>query len=97
MNRYAKIIKITALTIVAGAFLLTVAHYRVGLATWVLASSTAQSSQDHTAHQTASGEKKILYYYDAMNPEHHYEQARESARRHGLGSAVCRGHRRCAE
>jgi Cu(I)/Ag(I) efflux system membrane fusion protein len=74
MNRYAKIIKITALTIVIGAFLLAAAHYRVGLATWVLASSTAQSSQDHAAHQTASGEKKILYYYDAMSPEHHYEK-----------------------
>jgi RND family efflux transporter MFP subunit len=72
MNRYAKVIKITALTVVAGGALLAAAHYRVGLATWVLASSKAQSSQDHTVHP--NGQKKILYYYDAMNPAHHYDK-----------------------
>lgn len=74
MNRYAKVIKIAALIVVGGIALLIAERYRVGLATWVLASSTGQSSQDHTAHQTTSGEKKILYYYDAMDPAHHYDK-----------------------
>ncbi len=68
MNRYAKIIKTAAGIVVAGGVLLVAAHYRVGVATWVLASSAAQSSHDHTAQPSAPAEKKILYWYDGMNP-----------------------------
>ncbi len=74
MNRYAKVIKIAAPIVVAGAVLLGALRYRVGLATWVLASSAAQPSHDHTAHATAPGEKKILYWYDMMNPEFHSDK-----------------------
>jgi Cu(I)/Ag(I) efflux system membrane fusion protein len=74
MNRYTRVIKIAALIVVAGAVLLGALHYRVGLATWVLAGSAAQSSHDHTVHPTAPGEKKILYWYDMMNPEFHSDK-----------------------
>ena len=74
MNRYAKVIKIAAPIVVAGAVLLGALRYRVGLATWVLASSAAQSSHDHTANATSPGEKKILYWYDMMNPEFHSDK-----------------------
>src|SRR5512143_2199710 len=69
MNRYAKLIKVLAGVVVASAVLLGVARYRVGLATWVLASSGAQSSHDHSSQATAPGEKRVLYWYDMMNPE----------------------------
>jgi RND family efflux transporter MFP subunit len=74
MNRYAKVIKIVAPIVVAGAVLLGALHYRVGLATWVLASSAAQSSHDHTAHPSTPAEKKILFWYDMMNPEFHSDK-----------------------
>ncbi len=55
--------------------------YRVPLASWVLAHSeekTLQASPGHAVHdQMAPGkpeEKKVLYWYDAMNPEHHYDK-----------------------
>jgi len=68
MKRYAKVIKIAAGIVVGGAVLLVAAHYRVGVATWVLASSAAQSSHDHAARASAPGKRKILYWYDSMNP-----------------------------
>jgi hypothetical protein len=68
MNRYAKVIKFAAGAVVAGAVLLVAAYYRVGVATWVLASSATQSSHDHPADKSAPGGKKILYWYDGMNP-----------------------------
>ena len=74
MSRNPRIIKIVASIVVAGFALIVVMHYRVGLAKWVLASSVRQSSPEHTAQATAPGEKKILYYYDAMSPEHHYNK-----------------------
>ncbi len=74
MNRYARVIKIAAGIFVATAILLGAARYRVGLATWVLASSASQSSHDHTAQATAPGEKKVLYWYDMMNPEFHSDK-----------------------
>ena len=43
MNRYAKVIKIATGVFVAGAVLLGAVRYRVGLATWVLASASAPS------------------------------------------------------
>src|SRR5713101_1512208 len=74
MNRYARVIKIAAGIIVAGAVLFGGVRYRVGLATWVLASSAAQSSHDHSSQATAPGEKKVLYWYDMMNPEFHSDK-----------------------
>ncbi len=74
MNRYTRVIKVAALIVVAGAVLLGALRYRVDLATWVLASSAAQSSNDHTAHATAPSDKKILYWYDMMNPEFHSDK-----------------------
>jgi Cu(I)/Ag(I) efflux system membrane fusion protein len=74
MNRYAKVIRIAAGIAVAGTVLLVAAHYRVGVATWVLASSAVQSSHDHPADKSALGEKKILYWYDAMNPALHSDK-----------------------
>ena len=29
---------------------------------------------DHSQQQAASGERKVLYWYDAMNPQHHYDK-----------------------
>ena len=54
MNRYTKVIKIAAGIVVVGAVLFVAMHYRVGLAKWVLASSAAQSSHDHTAKATGA-------------------------------------------
>ena len=78
MNRNIRIIRIAAATVIAGAALLVVIHYRVGLAKWVLASSVERSSDVHAAHTTAPAEKQILYYYDAMSPEHHYHKPGKS-------------------
>jgi RND family efflux transporter MFP subunit len=74
MNRYAKVIKIAAGIVVASAVLLGGARYRVGLATWVLASSGDQASHDHSSQATAPGEKRVLYWYDVMNPEFHSDK-----------------------
>ena len=74
MNRYAKVIKIAAGIVVASAVLLGGVRYRVGLATWVLASSGDQSSHDHSSQATAPGEKRVLYWYDMMNPEFHSDK-----------------------
>ena len=73
MNRYAKVVKIAAAIVVAGAVLLGGVRYRIGLATWVLASSASQSAHDHTA-AGSRGEKKVLYWYDMMNPEFHSDK-----------------------
>ncbi len=37
---------------------------------------------------SARGERKVLYWYDAMNPQHHSSQPGEGAGWHGPGSAV---------
>ena len=68
MNLHTRITKIVAAIVIAGGFLWSAVHYRVGLSTWVLASSAVPSSDEHTAHPAGAGEKKILYWYDGMNP-----------------------------
>ncbi len=35
---------------------------------------TAAFQHDHSQQQSASGERKVLYWYDAMNPQHHYDK-----------------------
>jgi len=35
---------------------------------------TAAFQHDHGQQQAASSERKILYWYDAMNPQHHYNK-----------------------
>src|SRR5207302_11422702 len=73
MNRNIRIIRIAAATVIAGAALLVVIHYTVGLAKWVLAGSVERSSDVHAAHTTAPAEQQILHYHDAMSPEHNYD------------------------
>src|SRR5437868_5785201 len=96
MNRNIRIIRIAAATVIAGAALLVVIHYRVGLAKWVLAGSVERSSDVHAAHTTAPAEKQILYYYDAMSPEHHYDKPGKSpdgmdlVPQYEIGRASCR-------
>jgi multidrug efflux pump subunit AcrA (membrane-fusion protein) len=34
----------------------------------------AAFQHDHGQQQAASGERKVLYWYDAMNPRHHYDK-----------------------
>ena len=53
--------------------------YRVPLASWVLATSqktTSGASASHAEHGQGTAanpaERKVLYWYDAMAPEHHY-------------------------
>ena len=74
MNPNTRIIRIAAATVIAVAALLVALHYRVNLAKWVLANSVEQSSQNQAPHTKAPGEKKILFYYDAMSPDHHYDK-----------------------
>ena len=78
MNPNTRIIRIAAATVIAVAALLVALHYRVNLAKWVLANSVEQSSQNQTAPAKAPGEKKILFYYDAMSPDHHYDRPRKA-------------------
>ncbi|MGE5109213.1 MAG: efflux RND transporter periplasmic adaptor subunit [Acidobacteriaceae bacterium] len=35
---------------------------------------TAAFQHDHGPKQTTSSERKVLYWYDAMNPQHHYDK-----------------------
>lgn len=35
---------------------------------------TAAFQHDHGQQPASSGERKVLYWYDAMNPQHHYEK-----------------------
>ncbi len=35
---------------------------------------TAAFQHDHGQQQTTSSERKVLYWYDAMNPQHHYDK-----------------------
>jgi RND family efflux transporter MFP subunit len=35
---------------------------------------TAAFQHDHGQQSAASGERKVLYWYDAMNPQHHYDK-----------------------
>jgi len=53
-------------------------YYRTGLATWVLASSTERSAHEDTTgsagSQSGERRKKILYWYDSMNPSHHSDK-----------------------
>jgi RND family efflux transporter MFP subunit len=55
--------------------------YRVPLAWWVLSASqekTSEASAGHAGHGQMAGakaaERKVLYWYDMMNPEHHYDK-----------------------
>ena len=63
------------------ALLIVVYLYRVPIASWVLATSqekTSEASADHAGHGQMPGSKaagrKVLYWYDMMNPEHHYDK-----------------------
>ena len=78
MRRFKTIVKVVVAAMVVAAVLLLGVHYRTGVATWVLASSSEQSSHEHTARssggQSGAGEKKILFWYDSMNPSYHSDK-----------------------
>ena len=77
MKRYEKTAMLAAAAIVLVVVLLGT-YYRTGLATWVLASSTEQSAHEDTTRpagsQSGERRKKILYWYDSMNPSHHSDK-----------------------
>src|SRR5215472_11067289 len=59
------------------ALLLVVAYlYRVPIASWILASSQEKTVQGDRGQMsgTKSAERKVLYWYDQMNPERHYDK-----------------------
>ena len=72
MKKLSTILKISAGVIALGVILSGAIHYRTLLTVWIEASASAQSSHDHSAHAhgqaSAQGEKRILYWYDRMNP-----------------------------
>ena len=75
MKRYKQILMLTAVGLALAVTLLLGTRYRTGLATWVLASSTAQSPQatpeKSAGNPDGSSPKRILYWYDSMNPSQH--------------------------
>ena len=55
--------KFTCIGLALGLALAAVVHF-----------ATANFRHGHAGQQAASGERKILYWYDAMDPQHHYEK-----------------------
>lgn len=81
MKRYFKrvgaVVGIGSLVLV----LIGVYLYRVPIASWILATSQEKTSEASAGHagrgQMAGGKaagRKVLYWYDMMNPEHHYDK-----------------------
>ena len=74
MNRYTKVIKRSAVAILAVVLLLFGYWNRIALAAWFGGSASAQGSQSGSGaagqNQKAGkpGERKVLYWYDSMNP-----------------------------
>src|SRR5262245_57487003 len=62
MKRLRTIFKISAGAIAFGAAVLVGVHYRSLLTAWAQTSAPTQSTHDHSG-------RKILYWYDVMNPE----------------------------
>ena len=79
MKRLRTILKISAGAIVFGSVLMGAFHYRSFLSAWAQTNSPAQSSHDHSgqaghAQGSDSSPRKILYWYDMMNPEFHSDK-----------------------
>lgn len=77
MHRYAKIIKLSIVTVLFVVVALSVYWNRKSIAVWLGGSASAQGSQagsEHAGHSQQavgkSGERKVLYWYDPMNPAH---------------------------
>lgn len=75
MHRYAKIIKLSMVTVLFVVVALSVYWSRKSIAVWLGGSASAQGSQagsEHAGHNEQavgkSGEPKVLYWYDPMNP-----------------------------
>ena len=81
MSRYFnRVMAVVSAGILAMLFVV-VYLYRVPIAAWVLAASQERASEasgGHAGHGQMAGskaaERKILYWYDAMSPERHYDK-----------------------
>lgn len=79
-----RVIKKAVITVSVGLFaalLLAGYVYRVPLASWVLATSAEKTSEAGAGHadhggmtEAKPGERKVLYWYDAMNPGMHTDK-----------------------
>jgi RND family efflux transporter MFP subunit len=70
MKNLRTILKFSAITVAAGALVLGGVRYRSLLSAWAQTNPPAHSSHDHSAH----AERKVLYWYDMMNPEFHSDK-----------------------
>jgi RND family efflux transporter MFP subunit len=73
MKNVHTILKISAATAAAGALVLGAFHYRAVLSARAQTNPPAQSSHDHSAH-AGHAERKVLYWYDMMNPDFHSDK-----------------------
>jgi membrane fusion protein, copper/silver efflux system len=81
MKHYSRVALIAAVASVVALLLITAFFYRVPLASWILANSAekaSQAGQGHAGHNEGASanpeERKVLYWYDAMNPAHHSDK-----------------------
>ena len=81
MSRYFKRVTAVVSTGILAMLFVVVYLYRVPIASWVLAASQERASEasgGHAGHGQMAGskaaERKVLYWYDAMNPGRHYDK-----------------------
>lgn len=79
MKRLGTILKISATSVAFGALVLVGVHYRSFVSAFAETGPSAPSSHEHLAHagpaqQAGSPERKVLYWYDMMNPEFHSDK-----------------------
>ena len=81
MSRYFNRVMAVVSTGILAMLIVVVYLYRVPIAAWVLAASQERASEasgGHAGHGQVAGstaaERKILYWYDAMSPERHYDK-----------------------
>jgi RND family efflux transporter MFP subunit len=81
MKPYSRVALIAAVASVVALLLITAFFYRVPLASWILANSAekaSQAGQGHAGHNEGASanpeERKVLYWYDAMNPAMHSDK-----------------------
>ena len=81
MSRYFNRVMAVVSTGILAMLFVVVYLYRVPIASWVLAASQERASEasgGHAGHGQMAGskaaERKVLYWYDAMSPERHYDK-----------------------
>jgi len=81
MSRYFNRVMAVVSTGILAMLFVVVYLYRVPIASWVLAASQERASEasgGHAGHGQMAGskaaERKVLYWYDAMNPGRHYDK-----------------------